>query len=140
MAPPIVYVDVSAIREGKHEELEGAMNNLLRFVEARWGITGRWRELPATSGRMSAGCEVVSIENRRETPCSCFASTVGRSSHLIASGRQCEGSVECGLWMRHAPPELATTSASSPITSPLGPYSHHSSRLETKPSVKLSSP
>jgi hypothetical protein len=34
MAPPIVYVDVSAIREGKHEELEAAMNNLSRFVEA----------------------------------------------------------------------------------------------------------
>ena len=34
MAPPIVYVDVSAIREGKHEELEAAMDQLSRFVEA----------------------------------------------------------------------------------------------------------
>lgn len=34
MAPPIVYVDVSAIREGKREELEAAMNDLARFVEA----------------------------------------------------------------------------------------------------------
>jgi hypothetical protein len=33
MAPPIVYVDVSAIREGKHEELEAGMDNLSRFVE-----------------------------------------------------------------------------------------------------------
>lgn len=33
MAPPIVYVDVSTIREGKHEELELAMNNLAHFVE-----------------------------------------------------------------------------------------------------------
>ena len=35
MAPPIVYVDVSQIREGKHEELEAAMNQLSRFVEAQ---------------------------------------------------------------------------------------------------------
>ena len=34
MDPPIVYVDVSEIREGKHEELEAAMNQLARFVEA----------------------------------------------------------------------------------------------------------
>jgi hypothetical protein len=34
MARPIVYVDVSEIREGKHEELEAAMNQLSRFVEA----------------------------------------------------------------------------------------------------------
>lgn len=34
MAPPIVYVDVSAIREGSTRELEAAMNNLSRFVEA----------------------------------------------------------------------------------------------------------
>jgi hypothetical protein len=33
MAPPIVYVDVSAIREGKHEELEAGMDNLSRYVE-----------------------------------------------------------------------------------------------------------
>jgi hypothetical protein len=33
MTPPIVYVDVSAIREGKHDELEAAMDNLSRFVE-----------------------------------------------------------------------------------------------------------
>jgi hypothetical protein len=34
MAPPIVYVDVSVIREGKREELETAMKHLSRFVEA----------------------------------------------------------------------------------------------------------
>jgi hypothetical protein len=33
VAPPLVYVDVSTIREGKHEELELAMSNLCRFVE-----------------------------------------------------------------------------------------------------------
>ena len=33
MAPPIVYVDVSEIREGRHLELEAAMNHLARFVE-----------------------------------------------------------------------------------------------------------
>jgi hypothetical protein len=33
MTPPIVYVDVSEIREGKHEELEASMNHLARFVE-----------------------------------------------------------------------------------------------------------
>jgi hypothetical protein len=34
MAPSIVYVDVSSIREGKGEELEAAMTDLARFVEA----------------------------------------------------------------------------------------------------------
>jgi hypothetical protein len=34
MAPPIVYVDTSAIRDGKHEQLEVAMNDLAAFVEA----------------------------------------------------------------------------------------------------------
>jgi hypothetical protein len=34
MPEPIVYVDVSEIREGKHEELEAAMDHLSRFVEA----------------------------------------------------------------------------------------------------------
>ena len=33
VAPPVVYVDVSAIREGKHEELEAAMKNLSHYVE-----------------------------------------------------------------------------------------------------------
>jgi hypothetical protein len=34
MPPPIVYVDTSAIREGKQQELEGAMRDLAAFVEA----------------------------------------------------------------------------------------------------------
>jgi hypothetical protein len=34
MQPPIVYVDTSAIREGKHQELEVAMKELAAFVEA----------------------------------------------------------------------------------------------------------
>ena len=34
MPPPIIYVDVSRIREGKHEPLEAAMNHLSHFVEA----------------------------------------------------------------------------------------------------------
>jgi len=34
MPPPIVYVDTSAIREGKHQELEAAMKDLAAFVEA----------------------------------------------------------------------------------------------------------
>ena len=34
MPQPIVYVDVSTIREGKLEELEGAMTHLVAFVEA----------------------------------------------------------------------------------------------------------
>jgi hypothetical protein len=34
MPPPIVYVDTSAIREGKHEQLEVAMKDLAAFVEA----------------------------------------------------------------------------------------------------------
>lgn len=33
MGQPIVYVDVSEIREGKHEELEAAMEHLSGFVE-----------------------------------------------------------------------------------------------------------
>lgn len=33
MAPPIVYVDTSSIREGKLRELELAMDRLARFVE-----------------------------------------------------------------------------------------------------------
>jgi hypothetical protein len=33
MPPPIVYVDTSAIREGKHQELEVAMKDLAAFVE-----------------------------------------------------------------------------------------------------------
>ena len=33
MAPPIVYVDVSAIREGKGDALAAAMDDLARFVE-----------------------------------------------------------------------------------------------------------
>jgi hypothetical protein len=33
MGEPIVYVDVSEIREGKHEELEAAMDHLSGFVE-----------------------------------------------------------------------------------------------------------
>jgi hypothetical protein len=32
--PPIVYIDTSAIREGKHAELEVAMKKLATFVEA----------------------------------------------------------------------------------------------------------
>ena len=38
--------------------------------------------------------------------------------------------------MRHAPPEPATTSASTAITSETGPYSHHSGAL---PQVKPAS-
>jgi len=34
MPPPIVYVDTSAIRDGKHEQLEAAMKDLAAFVEA----------------------------------------------------------------------------------------------------------
>jgi hypothetical protein len=34
IALPIVYVDVSKIREGNHEALGAAMNHLARFVEA----------------------------------------------------------------------------------------------------------
>lgn len=34
MGQQIVYVDVSEIREGKHEELEAAMEHLSGFVEA----------------------------------------------------------------------------------------------------------
>jgi quinol monooxygenase YgiN len=34
MALPIVYVDVSEIRDGKLEELEQAMSHLVQFVEA----------------------------------------------------------------------------------------------------------
>jgi hypothetical protein len=34
MPPPIVYVDTSVIREGKHQELEVAMKELAAFVEA----------------------------------------------------------------------------------------------------------
>jgi hypothetical protein len=34
MPPPIVYVDTSAIREEKHQELEVAMKQLAAFVEA----------------------------------------------------------------------------------------------------------
>jgi hypothetical protein len=34
MPPPIVYVDASAIREGRHQELEAAMTDLAAFVEA----------------------------------------------------------------------------------------------------------
>lgn len=34
MSQPIVYVDTSAVREGKLEELEEAMENLAAFVEA----------------------------------------------------------------------------------------------------------
>ena len=34
MPPPIVYVDTSAIRDGKHHELEVAMKELAAFVEA----------------------------------------------------------------------------------------------------------
>jgi hypothetical protein len=34
MPPPIVYIDTSAIREGKHEQLEVAMKHLAAFVEA----------------------------------------------------------------------------------------------------------
>jgi hypothetical protein len=34
MPPPIVYIDTSAIREGKHEQLEVAMKDLAAFVEA----------------------------------------------------------------------------------------------------------
>jgi len=34
MPPPIVYVDTSAIREGKQQELETAMDDLAAFVEA----------------------------------------------------------------------------------------------------------
>ena len=34
MPPPIVYVDTSAIREGKQQELEAAMKDLAAFVEA----------------------------------------------------------------------------------------------------------
>jgi quinol monooxygenase YgiN len=34
MPPPIVYIDTSAIREGKHEQLEAAMKDLAAFVEA----------------------------------------------------------------------------------------------------------
>lgn len=34
MPPPIVYVDTSVIREGKHQELEVAMKQLAAFVEA----------------------------------------------------------------------------------------------------------
>ena len=33
MPPPIVYVDTSAIRNGKHQELEAAMKVLAAFVE-----------------------------------------------------------------------------------------------------------
>lgn len=33
MPPPIVYVDTSAIRDGKHRELEVAMKRLAVFVE-----------------------------------------------------------------------------------------------------------
>ena len=33
MPPPIVYVDTSTIREGKHQELKGAMKDLAAFVE-----------------------------------------------------------------------------------------------------------
>jgi hypothetical protein len=32
--PPIIYIDTSRIREGKHQELEVAMKNLAAFVEA----------------------------------------------------------------------------------------------------------
>jgi hypothetical protein len=32
--PPIVYVDTSAIRDGKHGQLEAAMKDLAAFVEA----------------------------------------------------------------------------------------------------------
>src|SRR5204862_1279312 len=40
---------------------------------------------------------------------------------------QCEAGVRCGPWTRgQAPPEPATTSASTAITSETGPYSHHS--------------
>ena len=49
------------------------------------------------------------------------------SNHHLAQGRQCEGSVRCGRWMRHAPPEPATTSAEQsederdrPVQPPLG--------------------
>ena len=35
MAQPILYVDTSAIREGKLAALEPAMENLARFVEAK---------------------------------------------------------------------------------------------------------
>jgi hypothetical protein len=34
MPPPIVYVDTSAIREGKHEQLEASMHDLAAFVQA----------------------------------------------------------------------------------------------------------
>jgi hypothetical protein len=34
MPPPIIYVDTSAIREGKLEELEVAMKHLAAFVDA----------------------------------------------------------------------------------------------------------
>jgi hypothetical protein len=34
MPPPIVYVDTSAIRKGKHQQLEVAMKDLATFVEA----------------------------------------------------------------------------------------------------------
>jgi len=34
MPPPIVYIDTSAIREGKLDELEVAMRHLAEFVEA----------------------------------------------------------------------------------------------------------
>ena len=32
--PPIIYIDTSRIREGKHQEFEVAMKNLAAFVEA----------------------------------------------------------------------------------------------------------
>lgn len=32
--PPIIYIDTSTIREGKHQKLEVAMRNLAAFVEA----------------------------------------------------------------------------------------------------------
>ena len=34
MHPPIVYIDTSAIRDGKLDELEGAMRHLAAFVDA----------------------------------------------------------------------------------------------------------
>jgi hypothetical protein len=42
---------------------------------------------------------------------------------------QCDVRIRCGRWVRHTPPELATTSARSPSTSEIGPYNHHSDPL-----------
>ena len=34
MSQPIVYVDTSEIRDGRHDDLREAMNDLVRFIEA----------------------------------------------------------------------------------------------------------